>query len=98
MVLGAAFFWGTSATLARLVFRDRHVPPLTVVELRLVLAAIILGSWLAWRHPEQLHVARKDWAYFGILSVFGLAAVQGSYYYSISVLGVGLAILIQYLA
>jgi drug/metabolite transporter (DMT)-like permease len=32
------------------------------------------------------------------LGLFGVAAVQGTYYYAISVLGVGLAILIQYLA
>ena len=98
LVFGAAFFWGTSATLARYVFRDRHVPPLTAVELRLLLAAAMLGPWLAWKRPEALRVDRRDWKYFVILGLFGLAAVQGSYYYSISVLGVGLAILIQYIA
>jgi drug/metabolite transporter (DMT)-like permease len=98
LVLGAAFFWGTSATLARHVFRDRHVPPLTVVELRLLIAAILLGAWLAWRRPASLRVAPRDAGYFLVLGVLGLAAVQGCYYYSISILGVGLAILIQYLA
>jgi drug/metabolite transporter (DMT)-like permease len=45
-----------------------------------------------------LHIDRSDWAYFLALGLFGVAAVQGTYYYAISVLGVGLAILIQYLA
>lgn len=94
----ATFFWGTSATLARFVFRDRHVPPLTVVELRLSIAAVLLLLWLAWRKPETLRIRREDIGYFLVLGLFGVAAVQGSYYYSISVLGVGLAILIQYLA
>jgi drug/metabolite transporter (DMT)-like permease len=98
MVFGAAFFWGTSATLARTVFRDLHVPALTVVELRLFIASALLGPWLAIRHPEALKVRREDWPYFLLLGVFGVATVQGSYYYSISVLGVGLSILIQYLA
>ncbi len=97
-VIGAAFFWGTSATLARFVFRDHHVPPLTVVELRLAIAALMLGTWLAIRRRDLLRIDRRDIGYFVLLGVFGLAAVQGSYYYSISVLGVGLAILIQYLA
>jgi drug/metabolite transporter (DMT)-like permease len=97
-VFAATFFWGTTATLARFVFRDRHVPALTVVELRLVFAAALLGPWLAWRHPDKLYVARRDWGYLLVLGVVGLAGVQGSYYYSISVLGVGLAILLQYLA
>jgi drug/metabolite transporter (DMT)-like permease len=98
LVIAATFFWGTSATLARFAFRDHHVPPLTAVVLRLVLAVTILGAWIAWRRPAAFHVDRKDWGYFLILALFGLAAVQGSYYYSIAALGVGMAILIQYLA
>jgi len=98
LVLGATLFWGTSATLARFVFRDRHVPALTAVELRLLISVALLGPWLAWRGPAALSVRRADWGYFLVLGLFGVAAVQGTYYYAISVLGVGLAILIQYLA
>ena len=98
MVFGAAFLWGTSATLARFIFRDRHAPALTAVELRLLFAVFILGPWLAWRRPQALRIDHADWGYFLILGLFGVAAVQGTYYYAISVLGVGLAILIQYLA
>jgi drug/metabolite transporter (DMT)-like permease len=98
MVFAAATLWGTSATLARFVFRDHHVPALTVVELRLAIACTLLLPWLAWRSPRVLRVESADWRYFLILGLFGVAAVQGTYYYSISRLGVGLSILIQYLA
>jgi drug/metabolite transporter (DMT)-like permease len=98
MVVAATVFWGTSATLARHVFRDESVPPLRVVELRLLIACLLLGPWLAWRSPDRLRVRREDWGYLVVLGTFGVAAVQGSYYFSIAVLGVGLAILIQYLA
>lgn len=97
-VFMAALLWGTSATLARFVFRDRQVPALAVVELRLLISVLLLGPWLAWRRPRALIVRRADWGYFMILGLFGVAAVQGSYYYAISVLGVGPAILIQYMA
>ena len=97
-MFGAAFLWGTSATLARFVFRDKGVPALTAVELRLLFAVAILGPWLAWRRPQALRIARADLGYFVVLGLFGVAAVQGTYYYAISVLGVGLAILIQYVA
>ena len=40
LVFAATVFWASTATLARFVFRDRHVPPLTVVELRLSLSLI----------------------------------------------------------
>jgi drug/metabolite transporter (DMT)-like permease len=98
LVFAATLFWGTSATLARFAFRDRAVPPLTAVAMRLVIAATLLGVWLAWRKPAALRVRREDWGYFLILGLFGVAAVQGTYYYAIATLGVGLAILIQYLA
>lgn len=98
LVFAATLFWGTSATLARFAFRDHAVPPLTAVAMRLVIAVTLLGVWLAWRKPDALRVRREDWGYFLILGLFGVAAVQGTYYYAIATLGVGLAILIQYLA
>jgi drug/metabolite transporter (DMT)-like permease len=98
LVFGAALLWGTSATLARFMFRDRHVPPFTVVELRLGTAVLLLAPWLAWRRPAALRIARADAPRMIVLGLVGVAAIQGSYYYSISVLGVGLAILLQYLA
>ena len=98
LVFAATVFWGSSATLARFVFRDRAVPPFTAVELRLVIAVVLLGAWLAWRKPAALRVRREDWGYFVLLGLFGVAAVQGTYYYAIATLGVGLAILIQYTA
>ncbi|MGH7731823.1 MAG: EamA family transporter [Candidatus Eiseniibacteriota bacterium] len=98
LVFAATVFWGTSATLARHAFRDRAVPPLTAVELRLVVAVSLLGAWLAWRKPAALRVRREDWAYFIILGLFGVTTVQGTYYHAIATLGVGLAILLQYLA
>jgi drug/metabolite transporter (DMT)-like permease len=98
MVFGAAALWGSSATLARFVFRDHHVPALTVVEVRLTIAWMLLLPWLAWRDPAALRVRAADWPYLVTLGLLGVAAVQGTYYYSISRLGVGLSILIQYLA
>jgi drug/metabolite transporter (DMT)-like permease len=98
LVLAATVFWGTSATLARFVFRDRGVPPATAVALRLAIAVTILGAWLAWRRPAALRVQRGDWPYLIVLGLFGVAAVQGTYYFAIARLGVGLAILLQYLA
>jgi drug/metabolite transporter (DMT)-like permease len=98
LVFAAAALWGTSATLARFAFRDRAVPPPTAVALRLAIAVTLLGLWLAWRRREALRVRREDWGYFVTLGLFGVAAVQGTYYFAIARLGVGLAILLQYLA
>jgi drug/metabolite transporter (DMT)-like permease len=98
LIIGATFFWGTSATLARFLFRDLAIPPLVVVELRLAISAIVLVAWLAWRRPSLLVVPPRSLPELFVLSVLGVAMIQATYYYSISVLGVGLSILIQYLA
>lgn len=94
----ATVFWGGSATLARYVFRDHAVPALHAVEMRLVVAVLVLGAWLGLARPAALRIARADLGYFLFLGVFGMAAVQGTYYHAIATLGVGLAILIQYVA
>ncbi len=98
LVFLATVFWGGTATLARSVFRDHGVPPLTVVELRLMIAAALLYVWLALRNRAALRVHTHDAGYFIVLGLFGVAAVQGTYYFSIARLGVGLAILLQYVA
>ena len=98
LVFLAAAFWGTTATLARSVFRDHGVPALTVVELRLVIAASLLLVWLLIRDRAALRLERRDLGYFVVLGLAGVAAVQGTYYHAIARLGVGLAILLQYLA
>ena len=98
LVFLATVFWGTTATLARSVFRDGGVPAQTVVELRLTIAASLLFAWLIARNRAALRIAPADRGYVVVLGLCGVAAVQGTYYYSIAKLGVGLAILLQYVA
>jgi len=98
LVFLATLFWGGTATLARSVFRDSGVPAQTAVELRLVIAASLLFAWLLARNRGALRVERSDRSALLVLGLFGVAAVQGTYYYAIAKLGVGLAILLQYVA
>src|SRR5262249_32824787 len=58
----------------------------------------LLLAWMAMRNRAALRLGREDLFYFVTLGLFGVAVVQGSYYYSIARLGVGLAILLQYVA
>src|SRR5689334_14204335 len=88
LVFAATVFWASTATLARFVFRDRGVPPLTVVELRLTIAAACLFAWMLVARRGSLRIQARDIGYFVVLGLFGVAAVQGSYYFSISKLGV----------
>jgi threonine/homoserine efflux transporter RhtA len=89
LVFMATLCWGTTATLARSVFRDGGVPAQTVVELRLVIAAGLLLAWMLARNRGALRIERADRGALLVLGLFGVAAVQGTYYYSIAKLGVG---------
>lgn len=89
--------WGTSATLARWTMKQ-HVPPLTVVELRLAISVVILALIFALFRPVLFRIGRADILPLIVLGTVGIAAVQGSYYTNVSWVGVGLAILLQYLA
>lgn len=97
-VFAATVLWASTATLARFMFHARSIDPLVVVELRLTIASTVLAAFLALFRRRSLRIAAADLPRFLLLGLMGVAAVQGSYYYSISKLGVGLAILIQYLA
>jgi len=74
------------------------IPPLTVVELRLSISVVILAAIFALFRPALFRIARGDVLPLIILGTLGIAAVQGSYYTNVSWIGVGLAILLQYLA
>ena len=97
-MFSATVFWALSATLARFVFRDRHVDSLVAVELRLAIATLLLFAILVVARRDLLRIRMADAPYFLVLGLLGVASVQATYYYSIAHLGVNLAILIQYLA
>jgi len=98
LVFAATVLWASTATLARFVFRSSRVDSFTVVEMRLLIASAVLLVILFTRKRSALKIEWRDAPYFLTLGLLGVAAVQGSYYYTISKLGVGLAILLQYLA
>jgi drug/metabolite transporter (DMT)-like permease len=74
------------------------IPPLTVVELRLAISVVLLAAGFALFKPALFRIARTDVLPLVVLGIFGIAAVQGSYYTNVRWVGVGLAILLQYLA
>lgn len=83
--------------LARHLFNS-GVPVLVVVELRLLFASLLLGAWLLVFHRRELAVPPAHRLRLLVLAVFGVATVQASYYTTVAMVGVGLAILLQYLA
>lgn len=104
LIAGATVFWALSGTLAKFVFVNRSIPPLVLVEFRLLGSFVLLAALLAALNPAELRQAlglvfrRTDARYFLIYGTAGMAMVQLSYFLAISEGSVATAIFLQYLA
>jgi drug/metabolite transporter (DMT)-like permease len=96
-VLGAATFWGLSATWAQ--FLQRHgVSTLLIVQTRVTVAFLLLVALFAVTRREVLRIRPSDWWRFLLLGVVGIAGANFTYYFTMKVSTVATAILLQYLA
>ena len=73
------------------------LPPVELVFLRLTLATLALFLFLLFFDRKKIIVSVNDLAYFFILGFAGVVGIQFTYYYTISKIHVGPAILLQYL-
>src|SRR5688572_32900704 len=71
LVVGACILWGTSATLARYTM-GRDVPPLVVVELRLMLSVIALAFAVSLLRPWLFRLVRVAVLPLSLLGIVGL--------------------------
>lgn len=93
----AAFFWGTSGTVAKFLF-EHDVPTLLVVESRVIISAVVLFLTLLVTDPASLTIRLRDIWDFILLGVIGVAGANYTYYMAINETSVGIAILMQYTA
>lgn len=98
MVVGACLCWGTMAVLAKLLFRDRGVEPITLVAARFYLATLTLLVMLAVGFPRRLRIGWSDWWAAAVVGVVGLLANQFLYFLTIHLTSVATALLLQYQA
>ena len=96
-ILGATFFWGVSATIARLLF-TQQVDTLILVQMRMTLACIMLLTYFFGFKRNLLVVKTKDLYRFALLGIIGGAGSNFTYYFTIQQTNVATAILLQYLA
>jgi drug/metabolite transporter (DMT)-like permease len=93
-VVLAALLWAMSGNAAKVLFNS-GLSPLHLVQLRTTIAAGVLFVWLLIFRRHLLRIARRDTAYFVLMGGI-LAAVHFTYLYTISLIPVAAAILIQY--
>jgi drug/metabolite transporter (DMT)-like permease len=95
-ILIGSTLWGVSSVVAKSLF-NIGLPPIELVLLRLTLATLALFLFLLFFDREKIIVSLRDLPYFFILGFAGVVGVQFTYYYTISKIQVGPAILLQYI-
>ncbi len=96
-ILGAALFWGVSATIAKFLFNNQ-TDPLALVQLRMTFSCIILAIIFLFYKPQVFKIRFADAPRLALLGIGGLALSNYTYYFTIKEINVATAILLQYLA
>lgn len=97
LIAVAAFFWGISGTVAKLLFNN-SINPIKLVNMRLSLSFLILFTYFYFTDKRIIKIRKNDFKYFAIIGVLGMAGLQSSYYYTVAKLDVSTAIFLQFLA
>lgn len=98
LAAGAAILWGVSGVVARYLIGSGQHAPAELLFFRTSLAALILVGWMAFRTRKIPSIRWRDLPLFLLLGGVGLVANQGFYYLALARVGVGYALLFQYLA
>ena len=96
-ILFGTTLWGISSVVAKILF-NIGLPPAELVLIRLTLATFTLFFILLFFDRKRLRISLKDLPYFMVLGCVGVVAMQYIYYFTISKIQVGPAILLQYLS
>jgi drug/metabolite transporter (DMT)-like permease len=97
LIAVAAFFWGISGTVAKMVFNN-SINPIKLVNMRMNLSFLILFTYFYFMNKSVIKIKKKDIKYFAIIGIFGMVGLQSSYYYTVSKLNVSVAIFLQFLS
>jgi DME family drug/metabolite transporter len=97
MIMGAATFWGVSATAAKFLL-NRHVETVLIVQTRVTISALLLVLFYIVARPQLLHVRWQDLWRFALLGIVGVSGANFTYYFTIKESTVATAIILQYTA
>ncbi|MCL6257559.1 EamA family transporter [Aquiflexum sp. TKW24L] len=100
MALSSAVFWGVSGTCAQYLFEQKGINPAWLVCWRLLLAGIILMTFtISKKNTDAFKIWKtpKDALQLLLFSIFGMVAVQYTYFYSINLSNAATATVLQYI-
>jgi drug/metabolite transporter (DMT)-like permease len=95
-ILIGSTFWGFTSVVAKSLF-NIGLPPAEFVLIRLTLTTLILFPILLLFDRRRLRIDMQGLLYFPILSFFGVAGLQFTFYFAISQIQIGPVVLVQYI-
>ena len=98
LVVLAAAFWATLGLFYNTIIDRYGLPPLTVVFFRGAVSSLVLFAILLPRHRSEVTLARRDWAFFLLFGLVGVAAFYAVYVYAIHLTGLAMAAVLMYTA
>ena len=96
-VMLAALLLGGGGAVTKFIYNS-GVPPIFLLKIRLVSAAIILFLILRIFAPRYLKIRRKDILHFALLGIVGFSGFIACAMVAVSKISVGLAVFLQYLS
>jgi len=97
MYLAAAFLFAVNGSVAKLAL-EAGLEPTRLTELRNAGAFIVLFLAIAITNPSRLRVRRGEWPFLAAYGILAFAIVQFLYFFTISLLPVGIGTLLIFLA
>lgn len=93
----AAVLWASNGTAGKSLLCE-GMRPSDLVQVRVTVASLVLGAFLAIYRRDLLRIPLRDVPYLFFLGGVIMALVQLTYFYTISLIQVVAAILLQYLS
>jgi DME family drug/metabolite transporter len=97
MIMGAALFWGISATAAKSLL-NRQLNTILIVQSRVTITFLLMFLYFAIFQRSVLQIMLADLWRFALLGIVGIAGSNYTYYFTIKESSVATGILIQYTA
>ncbi|WP_039234315.1 DMT family transporter [Bacillus thermotolerans] len=100
MVLSSAVFWGSSGVVAQFLFDEKGVAVEWLVTMRLLFAGLLLLLFASFKKKQPVFRIWKDrfsWPSLILFSLFGMLAVQYTFFSAIEAGNAATATVLQYL-
>lgn len=99
LAFGAALLWGVSGTAGQFLFAHRGVNTEWLVAVRMLMAGILMLGFVALRAPRDLFTVwtrQADALRMAVFGLFGMLAVQYTYFAAINASNAATATVLQY--